>query len=151
MEYLKEKYINFFTDFGFKKLFGSEPSKDCLIDFLNSLLEGMEEPIKKLQFRTSENLGASEIDRRAIFDLYCVSETGSRFIVELQKAKQKFFKDRSVFYSTFPIQEQAKKGDWNFKLDAVYTIGILDFVFEDDCDTPEKYLYKYPLINKLVV
>ncbi|MDA3800432.1 MAG: Rpn family recombination-promoting nuclease/putative transposase [Kiritimatiellae bacterium] len=145
MEYLKEKYINFFTDFGFKKLFGSEPSKDCLIDFLNSLLEGMEEPIKELQFRKSENIGASEIDRRAIFDLYCVSETGSRFIVELQKAKQKFFKDRSVFYSTFPIQEQAKKGDWNFKLDAVYTIGILDFVFEDDSDTPEKYLYNVKL------
>ena len=101
------RYINFFTDFGFKKLFGSEPGKELLIDFLNELLKGREKPIKTLNFKKSEHLGASEIDRRAIFDLYCESETGEKFIVELQKAKQKFFKDRSIFYSTFPIQEQA--------------------------------------------
>ena len=37
-----------------------------------------------------------------------------------------------MYYSTFPIQEQAKKGDWDYQLAAVYTIGILDFVFDDD-------------------
>ncbi|WP_404360246.1 PD-(D/E)XK nuclease family transposase [Methylotuvimicrobium sp. KM1] len=52
--------------------------------------------------------------------------------MELQKAKQNFFKDRSVFYSTFPIQQQAERGDWNFKLAAFYAIGILDFVFDED-------------------
>jgi len=34
-EALKERYINFFTDFGFKRLFGSDPTKACLIDFLS--------------------------------------------------------------------------------------------------------------------
>ncbi len=63
--------------------------------------------------------------------MYCIGETGERFIVELQKVKQNFFKDRSIYYSSFPIQEQAQKGDWNFKLDPVYTVGILDFVFDD--------------------
>ncbi len=72
------------------------------------------------------------VDRRAIFDLSCVSTHGEYFIVELQKAKQNFFKDRSVFYATFPIQQQAERGEWNFKLSAVYTIGILDFVFDED-------------------
>jgi len=146
-EALKERYINFFTDFGFKRLFGSEPTKICLIDFLNSLLEGLEAPIKDLQFRKTEHLGASEMDRRAIFDLYCESETGEKFIVELQKAKQKYFKDRSLFYSTFPIQEQAAKGDWDFKLKAVYTIGILDFIFDEDRDDPDKYLYNVKLAD----
>lgn len=145
IETLKERYINFFTDFGFKRLFGSEPTKGCLIDFLNSLLEGLEAPIKELQFRSGEHLGACELDRRAIFDLYCVSESGERFIVELQKAKQKFFKDRSLFYSTFPIQEQAVKGQWDFRLKAVYTIGILDFEFDDDISHPDKYLYTVKL------
>jgi hypothetical protein len=37
---LQERYINPFTDFGFKKLFGSEPNKDLLIDFLNQVLPG---------------------------------------------------------------------------------------------------------------
>ena len=144
---MNDKYINFFTDFGFKKLFGSEPNKDLLIDFLNELLKGREEPIKTLTFKKTEHLGASEVDRKAIFDLYCESETGEKFIVELQKAKQKFFKDRSIFYSTFPIQEQSQRGDWDFKLKAVYTIGILDFVFDEDKDN-DKYFYDVKLTEQ---
>ena len=144
---MNDKYINFFTDFGFKKLFGSEPNKDLLIDFLNELLKGREEPIKTLTFKKTEHLGASEVDRKAIFDLYCESESGEKFIVELQKAKQKFFKDRSIFYSTFPIQEQSKRGDWDFRLKAVYTIGILDFVFDEDKDN-DKYFYDVKLTEQ---
>ena len=146
-EALKERYINFFTDFGFKRLFGSDPTKACLIDFLNSLLEGLESPIKDLTFRNTEHLGACELDRKAIFDLYCESETGEKFIIELQKAKQKFFKDRSLFYSTFPIQEQAARGNWDFRLKAVYTIGILDFEFDEDKNNPDKYLYNVKLTD----
>jgi len=129
---MKDRYVNFFTDFGFKRLFGSELTTNCLIDFLNSLLEGQEEPITDLTFKKTEHLGASEIDRKAIFDVYCENAKGEKFIVELQKAKQRYFKDRSIFYSTFPIQEQAQRGDWDFKLKAVYTIAILDFEFDDD-------------------
>ncbi|WP_404355933.1 Rpn family recombination-promoting nuclease/putative transposase [Methylotuvimicrobium sp. KM1] len=128
---MKEKYINLFTDFGFKKAFGEEASKEHLISFLNTLLPEKHQ-IHELQFNQNERQGASALDRKAIFDLSCISSTGEYFIVELQKAKQNFFKDRSVFYSTFPIQQQAERGDWNFKLAAVYTIGILDFVFDED-------------------
>jgi len=124
------KYLNPLTDFGFKKLFGSELNKDLLIDFLNQVLPS-EYQIEILTYAQNEHLGQTEIDRKAIFDLYCVGKSGEKFIVELQKAKQNYFKDRSVFYSTFPIQEQAKSGDWNFKLTPVYTIAILDFIFEE--------------------
>jgi len=128
---LQDKYINPFTDFGFKKLFGSEPNKDLLIDFLNQVLPGKHR-IKDLTYASTEKLGNTETDRKAIFDLYCIGENGERFIVEMQKAKQNFFKDRSVYYSSFPIQEQAKKGDWNYQLAAVYMVGILDFTFSED-------------------
>ena len=130
MNNLIGKYLNPLTDFGFKKLFGSEPNKDFLIDFLNQILPA-EHQIETLTYAQNEHLGQSEIDRKAIFDLYCVGASGERFIVEIQKAKQNYFKDRSVFYATFPIQEQAKSGDWNFKLTPVYTIGILDFTFDE--------------------
>lgn len=130
---LNDKYINPLTDFGFKKLFGVEPNKALLIDFLNQLLPDVHQ-IKELTYTKNEHLGNTEHERKAIFDLYCESASGEKFIVEVQKAKQNFFKDRSVYYSTFPIQEQAKKGDWDFKLSAVYTIGILDFVFDDHKD-----------------
>lgn len=128
---LQDKYINPFTDFGFKKLFGSEPNKDLLIDFLNQVLPGKHK-VKDLTYARTEQLGNSEADRKAIFDLYCIGESGERFIVEMQKAKQNYFKDRSVYYSSFPIQEQARKGDWNYQLAAVYLIGILDFTFSDE-------------------
>ena len=91
----REKYINPFTDFGFKKLFGEEPNKDLLLDFLNELLKDKEGKIKNLTYLKSEHLGAGEPDRKAIFDLYCENEEGEKFIVELQKTKQKFFKDRA--------------------------------------------------------
>ena len=128
---MADVFVNPFTDFGFKRLFGEEPNKGLLISFLNTLLPAKHQ-IKELQYTKNEYQGYSALDRKAIFDLNCISTTGERFIVELQKAKQNFFKDRSVYYATFPIQEQAIKGDWDFKLAAVYTVGILDFIFEED-------------------
>ena len=126
-----DKYINPLTDFGFKKLFGTEINKDLLIDFLNEILP-RNKKIKELAYSSTDKTGATKKDRKAIFDLYCTSPEGDKFIVEMQKAKQTYFKDRSVFYATFPIQEQAEKGDWNFKLSPVYSIGILDFKFDEE-------------------
>ncbi len=126
-----DRYINPLTDFGFKRLFGTEPNKNLLIDFLNVILP-TEHRVKDLTYRSTENLGNSPLDRKAVFDLYCQSEKGEKFIVEMQKAKHNYFKDRSIYYASFPIQDQAEKGDWNYKLDPVYTIGILDFVFDED-------------------
>ena len=128
--YLQDKYISLLTDFGFKRVFGTEPNKDLLIDFLNTLLP-VHHQIRDLSFKNNENLGNTQIDRKAIFDIYCQAESGERFIVEIQKAKQNFFKDRSVYYATFPIQDQALKGEWDFELSPVYTVGVLDFVFDD--------------------
>ena len=130
---LPDKYISLLTDFGFKRVFGTEPNKALLLDFLNTLLPEHHH-IAELTFKTTENLGHTPIDRKAIFDIYCQAANGERFIVEIQKAKQNFFKDRSVYYSTFPIQEQALKGEWDYKLASVYTVGVLDFVFDDHKD-----------------
>ncbi|NET85367.1 MAG: Rpn family recombination-promoting nuclease/putative transposase [Moorea sp. SIO1F2] len=127
---LPDKYIDLLTDFGFKRVFGTEPNKALLIDFLNTLLPPHHQ-IQDVTIKNPEFLGNTLVDRRAIFDIYCQSTSGERFIVEMQKAKQTFFKDRSVYYATFPIQEQAQQGNWNYKLTAVYTVGILDFCFDD--------------------
>ena len=114
MSRIQDKYISPFTDFGFKKLFGTEPNKDLLIDFLNELLKQDEGKIIDLSFLPKEQLGRIDEDRRAIFDIYCENEQGEKFIVELQKAKQNYFKDRSIYYSTFPIRSQAKKENGTF-------------------------------------
>jgi predicted transposase/invertase (TIGR01784 family) len=134
---MKAKYVNPFTDFGFKKIFGEEASKPLLIDFLNALLP-LANKIIDLNFKNTEQLGQTEADRKAIYDIYCENENGEKFIVELQKAKQNYFKERTIYYSTFPIREQAEKGEWNYNLKAVYCVGILDFTFDDYENEPEK-------------
>lgn len=124
------KFINPLTDFGFKKLFGTEVNKSLLVDFLNEILP-KQHKIVDLTYSNNENIGQTIIDRKAIFDLHCKGINGETFIVEIQKAKQKFFKDRSVYYSSFPIQQQAPTGNWDYELRAVYTVGILDFKFDE--------------------
>ncbi|MCK5808359.1 PD-(D/E)XK nuclease family transposase [bacterium] len=143
----KNIFINPYTDFGFKRLFGTEKNKDILIDFLNELLRNEEDSIKNITFMNNEQIGAFDNDRRAVFDIVCENEKGEKFIVEMQKAKQLYFKDRALFYASFPIREQAKRGDWNFKLKAVYTIAILDFVFDEGKNDPDKFLYLVKLTD----
>ncbi|GAA4843242.1 Rpn family recombination-promoting nuclease/putative transposase [Algivirga pacifica] len=121
-------YINPFTDFGFKLLFGTEANKDLLIDFLNQLLKEEAGTIIHISYLNKEQKGKNKEARTSVYDIYCENQEGERFIVEIQKAKQDFFMDRMLYYATFPIQEQAKKGDWNYELKAVYSIAILDFI-----------------------
>lgn len=145
---MKAKYVNPFTDFGFKKIFGEEASKPALLDFLNALLPDAH--IKNLNFKNTEQLPETSESRRAIFDIYCENEKGEKFIVELQKARQNFFKERTIYYSTFPIRELVEKGDWNFDLKAVFCIGILDFTFRDYETEEERHewLHEIKLKNK---
>ena len=138
--------MNPYTDFGFKLLFGTPVNKDLLIGFLNALFRG-EQEITDVTYLNAEQLGRAEWDRKAVFDVYCENVKGERFIVEMQKAKQKYFKDRSVFYSTFPIREQAKVGDWDYELKSVYTVGILNFVFDEDKDDEEYYHHEVKLMD----
>jgi predicted transposase/invertase (TIGR01784 family) len=141
---IKDKYIDPFTDFGFKHIFGTEENKKFLISFLNALLD-IEYEIIDVRYRNLEKLGLNIIDRRAIFDVFCTDEKGNNFIVELQRSKQKYFKDRSVYYTSFPIQEQSQKGDWDYRLEKIYFVGILEFKMNKSND--DKYLTKVQLLN----
>jgi predicted transposase/invertase (TIGR01784 family) len=140
---MKAKYINLFTDFGFKKIFGEEASKPLLIDFLRCILP--DSNIVDLTFKDKEKIGKSDNDRKAIYDIYCENSFGEKIIVELQKARQNYFKDRTIYYASFPIQEQAEKGDWNYELKAVYCIGILDFKFNEDQNESNEVIHTVQL------
>ncbi len=141
---IKERYINPYTDFGFKKLFGTELNKDLLISFLNALLKEKPE-ITDLTYLNTEHLGEGITDRKAVFDVYCQLADGSRIIVEMQKAEQEFFKDRSIYYSTYPIREQAPKGPWNYHLEDVYTVGILNFTFPEGEYPSDSFIHEIKL------
>jgi predicted transposase/invertase (TIGR01784 family) len=143
---MKARYINPFTDYGFKKLFGEEASKKLLISFLNDLLP-IKDKIINLTFKKNEQQGDIVISRKAVYDIFCEDEKGNQFIVEMQNAKQLYFKDRAIYYSTFPIRDQAQKGDWDFKLEAVYCVGLLGFEFEKE-NAEKEYINNVQLKNQ---
>ena len=148
MNRIEERYISLLTDFGFKRIFGTKPNKDLLINFLNSLFEGFQ-VIKDVKYLNSEHVGDVFAERKAIFDVYCENERGEKFIVEMQNAYQKYFKDRSLFYSTFPIREQAPKGaDWNFKLERVYTVALLNFDLKEEAFDQDDINHDVGLLDK---
>lgn len=147
MKQVEERYISLLTDFGFKRIFGSAPNKDLLICFLNSLFNGRQ-VVKDVKYLNPEHVGDIYTDRKAIFDVYCEGENGEKFIVEMQNAYQTYFKDRALFYSTFPVREQAPKGsEWDFKLNHVYTIALLNFNMNEEAFNKEEIRHHVQLCD----
>lgn len=139
----------------FKRLFGSEANKDVLISFLNMVLE--DSNIIEVDFIPTEHHGFSEEDRKVVFDLACKCKDGSKFIIEMQKGYQKHFRERALYYTTYPINEQGRqahqkhikekaesdsnaKFKWDYNLKPVTVVAILDFQFRHAGDWPKDQL-----------
>ena len=121
------KFINPFTDIGFKRIFGQEISKPLILDFLNNLLKG-EEHIANITFLDKEQPALFDDDRSLIYDIYCETDEGKKIIVEMQNKSQPYFKDRSIYYVSEAIARQGERGSlWNYAIDAVYLVAFLNF------------------------
>ena len=140
-----EIFMNPYTDFGFKKLFGTEPNKDILISFLNSMFEGDRQPIVDLEYINTEQLGSYYGERSSVFDVNCKTADGSQFVVEMQRSDQPYFKDRTVYYAASAIVKQAPRGQWDYKLSDVVVVGILDFVFPNNEYGEDSYVHRVRL------
>ncbi len=125
------RFINPFTDVGFKRIFGQEVSKDLLVDFLNALLEG-ERRVKNITFLDKELVPIHAEDRAVIYDIYCTDEDGEQFIVEMQNRGQANFRERALYYLSQAISRQGEKGTaWDFDLKAVYGVFFMNFRLKD--------------------
>ena len=121
------KFINPFTDVGFKRVFGQEISKPLILDFLNNLLLG-EEHIADITFLDKEQPALYEDDRSLVYDIYCETDSGKKVIVEMQNKTQPYFKDRSIYYTSEAIARQGERGSsWNYDMAAVYLVAFLNF------------------------
>ena len=123
------KFINPRVDWAFKRIFGSDDTKECLITFLNGVFEG-EFIIKDVKHLKTEQTRHQKRERGVIFDVACVTDEGRHIIVEMQKKEQRYFVDRALYYSSKAIVEQAKLGEWDFHLTPVYTVCFMDFIAE---------------------
>ena len=145
-EIIKAKYIDLMVDWSFKRVFGTEVNKDILIEFLKVVFPQF--AITDITYIPTEQLGIMEDDRKAIFDVLCKTEDDKTFLVEMQRGAQKHFFERALYYTSFPIMKQGKKaiakeeegaGPWDFSLDGVFFLGILDFEYEQDEMTEHRY------------
>ena len=134
------KFINPFTDFGFKHIFGREMDKDILIEFLNDLLEG-EHTIMDLRIMNNERLPETEQGRKVIFDIHCETDKGERIIIEMQNREQPHFKDRALYYLSHSVVEQGIKGTWDYELAAVYGVFFLNFTLDEENSIPLEELH----------
>ena len=145
---MSERYINPYTDYGFKKLFGTEENKELLISFLNAMIFDKEGVITSLTYKNIEQLGDSKDRRNCYFDVYCETQDGSSFIVEMQNARKSYFKDRSLFFAAKPIRDQAEKGEeWDFRLNNVYMVGVMNFKFPDKEYSEDSYYHVIQLMD----
>lgn len=135
MRWIEDRYISLLTDFGFKRIFGTKPNKDLLINFLNSLFDGLQ-VIKDVKYLSSEHVGDVFAERKPIFDVYCENEHGEKFIVEMQNAY-------------FPIREQTPKGaEWNFQHEHVYTVALLNFDLKEEAFDKNDINHDVGLLDK---
>ena len=146
-EIIKAKYIDLMVDWSFKRVFGTEVNKDILIEFLKVIFPQF--AITDITYIPTEQLGIMEEDRKAIFDVLCKTEDGKTFLVEMQRGAQEHFFERALYYTSFPIMKQGKKAiakedekgkdPWDFSLDGVFFLGVLDFKYEQDEMTEHRY------------
>lgn len=124
------KFVNPFTDIGFKRIFGQEVSKPLLLDFLNCQLKG-ERNITDLQFLDKEQPADYRDDRSLIYDIFCLTDTGEKIIVEMQNKEQPHFADRCLYYYSQAVSRQGERGaDWDYQIDAVYLVAFVNFNME---------------------
>lgn len=145
---MSERFMNPYTDYGFKKLFGTEENKELLISFLNAMIFDREGIITDLTYKNIEQLGDNKDRRNCYFDVYCETQDGSNFIVEMQNARKSYFKDRSLFYAAKPIRDQAEKGEeWDFRLNNVYMVGVMNFRFPNKEYPEDSYYHVIQLVD----
>ena len=155
-ERIKARYIDPMVDWSFKRLFGSEVNKDILIEFLKVIFP--EHEIEDITYIPAEQLGIMEDDRKAVFDVICRTKEGKDFLVEMQYAPQEHFFERALYYTSFPIMKQGKKAqrdeetgirnEWNYELDGVYFLGVLNFRYEEDELIEHRYLLREATTGK---
>jgi predicted transposase/invertase (TIGR01784 family) len=122
------KFINPFTDVGFKIIFGQKFSKPRLLDFLNALLDG-EKVITDISFLDKEQPAIYEGDRSPIYDILCETDKGEKIIVEMQNREHPNFKERMLYYAAEAIVRQGEKGSgWNYDIKAVYMVAFTNFL-----------------------
>ena len=140
---ITSRYANILLDYWFKRSFGNESGKRLMILTLREILPEVD--IEDITYGNKEHPNPFPDSHGVIFDIECTSSDGSRFIVEVQLARQGWFMERALFYSSFAIQEQVMRGKDSYEFMPVYFIGLMDFELHPADDS--RFVYRYNLLD----
>ena len=140
-------YIDIKSDWGFKKIFGTDENKQNLINFLNAFFaeEGIDQ-ISDVTFTNKESQGDFPDERTILFDVICETEKGDRFIVEMQKYRQPDLADRIIAYLerlSIRFRKGEVTGGTPYLIPQSHIIAILDFNYWPFEDAVNTFLYKH--------
>ena len=135
----RNRFANLMLDSAFKIVFGLPACEQTLISLLETLIP--DKRIHSIRYLDKEIPGFFLEDQKTVFDLFCEGDDGEKFIIEMQLNPQRHFRDRVLFYSTFPIREQLitpmeehyhrstgeRKKINSYHLVPVYVISIINF------------------------
>lgn len=123
-------FMNVLTDFGFKRMFGTEKFKHILIRFLNVLFEPQGTKVLDVEFHNKEVLPLNPDGKRIIYDVYCVSrDEKEHYILEMQQEHHTHFDKRIMYYISRALAMQGERGK-GYDYSPVFGIFFIDFQFK---------------------
>ncbi|MDD5227749.1 MAG: Rpn family recombination-promoting nuclease/putative transposase [Methylococcales bacterium] len=137
------KFVDPKTDIAFKKIFGNDAHKSILIEFLNEMLE-LDYPIESVEILNSYQPPKFEGLKNTSLDVKAKDSSEREFIVEMQVAKEAWFLQRAMFYSSKAYSGQLSIGENYHKLKPVIFLGILNF----DTFKTKSHFSRHLIINR---
>ena len=138
------KYLDPKADLTFKKVFGQHP--DLLISLLNALLPlSDDEQIKSISYLPTELVPELYAHKKSIMDVLCEDLCGRKFCVEMQMEWSNSFKQLVLFNASKLYVTQAMKKDQYSSLQPVYSLNLVNDVFEHDM--PERFIHNYKIVH----
>lgn len=127
------RFLNPKTDFAFKKIFGSEESRDVLLSFLNALL-GLTHPDQLADVEILDPYLAPKISgmKDTYLDVRARDERGKQYVIEIQVLNVPGFEKRVLYNACKAYSGQIARGDSYGLLQPVIAITITDFLMFSD-------------------
>ena len=138
------KYLDPKADLTFKKIFGEHP--DLVMSLLNALLPFSEaQKITEIEYLPAELTPDNPMRKNCIVDVRCKATDGRQFIVEMQMEWTTAFKQRVLFNASKAYVRQLKKSKKYHLLQPVYSLSLVNDVFENDI---EDFYHYYRLVHE---
>ena len=137
------RFISPKVDYSFKKIFGSEQSKDILISFLNAIIYGGDKIIQSLTIVNPYNPGQTMTLKDTYLDVKAVLQDGSIVIIEMQVARVSAFSKRVVYNLGKTYTNQLGIGENYLTLTPVIALTITDFIlFNQTTDVINQFVFQ---------